>query len=174
MEIHSGSVIGGDGFGNAWDAQARAWYKIPQLGGVVIGNDVEIGANTTIDRGALSDTVIGEGARIDNLVQIAHNVKIGAHTAIAGCVGIAGSTEIGAYCIIGGAAMFVGHIQIADRTVIGGGTLVSHSIKEAGHYASSYPLQTHKEWVRNAVHVRHLHEWHKTLKRLDAAEPKSE
>lgn len=174
VEIHSGSVIGSDGFGNAWDHVAKAWYKIPQLGGVDIGDDVEIGANTTIDRGALSDTVIGAGVRIDNLVQVAHNVRIGAHTAIAACVGIAGSTEIGAYCIIGGAAMLVGHIQVADHTVIGGGTLVSHSIREAGHYASSYPLQTHKEWVRNAVHVRHLHDWHKTLKRLVQAAPRPE
>ncbi len=169
--LHSGCVIGADGFGNAWDKQQRRWQKIAQLGGVVLGDDVEVGANTTIDRGALSDTVVGTGARIDNLVQIAHNVKIGAHTAIAGCVGIAGSAEIGDYCIIGGAAMLVGHIQIADHSVIGGGTLVSHSIREAGHYASSYPLQSHKDWVRNAVHVRHLHELNKKVKRLEQALP---
>ena len=128
VEIHSGTVIGADGFGNAW-AQDH-WYKIPQVGGVEIGNDVEIGANTTIDRGAIEDTVIAEGAKIDNLVQIAHNVYIGAHTAIAACVGIAGSTHIGAYCQIGGAAMFVGHIHVADRTFIGGGTLVAASINQ--------------------------------------------
>ena len=171
--LHSGCVIGADGFGNAWDKQNRCWYKIVQMGAVQIGDDVEIGANTTIDRGALADTEIGHGVRIDNLVQIAHNVKIGAHTAIAACVGIAGSTEIGAYCIIGGAAMFVGHIHIADHTVIGGGTLVSHSIKEAGHYASSYPLQQHKDWVRNAVHLRHLNECHKKIRKLAQALPET-
>lgn len=169
--LHSGCVIGADGFGNAWDNQQNRWYKIVQIGRVVMDDDVEIGANTTVDRGALDDTVIGEGVRIDNLVQIAHNVKIGAHTAIAACVGIAGSTEIGAYCIVGGAAMFVGHIRIADRTIIGGGTLVSHSINEAGHYASSYPLQKHKDWVRNAVHVRRLNELHKKIKRLERQWP---
>ncbi len=165
VEIHSGTVIGADGFGNAW-AQDH-WYKIPQVGGVEIGNDVEIGANTTIDRGAIEDTVIAEGAKIDNLVQIAHNVHIGAHTAIAACVGIAGSTHIGAYCQIGGAAMFVGHIRVADRTFIGGGTLVAASINQPDYYASSYPLQTHRDWVKNAVHLRRLNELHRRVKTLE-------
>jgi UDP-3-O-[3-hydroxymyristoyl] glucosamine N-acyltransferase len=163
--IHSGAVVGGDGFGLAWAGDG--WFKIPQTGRAVIGDDVEIGANTTIDRGAMADTVIGRGAKIDNLVQIAHNVHVGEHTAIAGCVGIAGSTHIGAYCTIGGAAMFVGHIEIADRTHIGGGTLVSKSIREAGTYASSYPLSTMKEWLSNAVHLRHLDAMSKRLKQLE-------
>jgi UDP-3-O-[3-hydroxymyristoyl] glucosamine N-acyltransferase len=165
VTIHSGAVVGGDGFGLAWSGSD--WFKIPQTGRVVIGDDVEVGANTTIDRGAMADTVIGRGAKIDNLVQIAHNVHIGEHTAIAGCVGIAGSTHIGAYCTIGGAAMFVGHIEIADRTHIGGGTLVSKSIREAGNYASSYPLSTMKEWLSNAVHLRHLDAMSKRLKQLE-------
>lgn len=165
--IHSGSVIGADGFGLAWDKTENQWFKIVQSGGVRIGDNVEIGANTTIDCGALGDTTIGNGVKIDNLVQIAHNVTIGEHTAIAACVGISGSTHIGAYCIIGGAAMFVGHIDIADKTMIGGGTLVSHSIKEAGHYASSYPLQTHRDWVKNAVHLRQLNQIHKRIKILE-------
>ncbi|MBP4045774.1 UDP-3-O-(3-hydroxymyristoyl)glucosamine N-acyltransferase [Chromobacterium violaceum] len=163
--VHSGSVIGGDGFGLAWDKDH--WFKIPQTGRVVLEDDVEIGANTTVDRGALVDTVIRKGAKIDNLVQIAHNVEIGEHTAIAGCVGIAGSTKIGARCTVGGAAMFVGHIEVADRTHIGGGTLVSKSIKEAGNYASSYPLQSMKDWLSNAVHVRHLDDFAKRVKQLE-------
>jgi len=165
VTIHSGAVIGGDGFGLAWDSDH--WFKIPQTGRVLVGDDVEIGANTTIDRGALADTLIGRGAKIDNLVQIAHNVRIGEYTAIAGCVGIAGSTHIGAYCTIGGAAMFVGHIEIADRTHIGGGTLVSKSIRNSGNYASSYPLSTMKEWLSNAVHLRHLDELVGRVKQLE-------
>ncbi|MBP6561947.1 MAG: UDP-3-O-(3-hydroxymyristoyl)glucosamine N-acyltransferase [Neisseriaceae bacterium] len=165
VEIHSGSVIGADGFGMAWDE--TKWFKIPQTGRVILADDVEVGANTTIDRGALDDTVIHTGAKIDNLVQIGHNVHVGAHTAIAGCTGIAGSTKIGAYCTIGGAAMFVGHIEVADKTFIGGGTLVSKSIDAPGHYASSYPLATHKDWVRNAVHLRHLNDMAKRIKQLE-------
>ncbi|TDR73845.1 UDP-3-O-[3-hydroxymyristoyl] glucosamine N-acyltransferase [Paludibacterium purpuratum] len=165
VTIHSGAVIGADGFGLAWAGDA--WFKIPQTGRAVIGDDVEIGANTTIDRGALADTVIGRGAKIDNLVQIAHNVQIGEYTAVAGCVGIAGSTRIGAYCTIGGAAMFVGHIEIADRTHIGGGTLVSKSIRQADTYASSYPLSTMKDWLSNAVHLRHLDELVGRVKQLE-------
>lgn len=165
VTVHSGAVIGADGFGLAWEKDH--WFKIPQTGGVVIEDDVEIGANTTIDRGAMDDTRIGKGAKIDNLVQIAHNVQIGAHTAIAGCVGIAGSTKIGAYCTIGGAAMFVGHIEVADKTHIGGGTLVSKSIRNADNYASSYPLQTMKEWLSNAVHLRHLDDLAQRIKDLE-------
>nr|WP_199064320.1 UDP-3-O-(3-hydroxymyristoyl)glucosamine N-acyltransferase [Chromobacterium sp. ASV5] len=165
VAIHSGSVIGGDGFGLAWDKDH--WFKIPQTGRVILEDDVEIGANTTVDRGALADTIIRQGAKIDNLVQIAHNVQIGEHTAIAGCVGIAGSAKIGARCTVGGAAMFVGHIEVADRTHIGGGTLVSKSIKEPGNYASSYPLQSMKDWLSNAVHVRHLDDFAKRIKQLE-------
>lgn len=163
--VHAGTVIGADGFGMAWDRDH--WLKIPQIGRVVLDDDVEVGANTTIDRGALGDTIIGRGAKIDNLVQVAHNVQIGEHTAIAGCVGIAGSCKIGSYCTIGGAAMFVGHIEIADHTYIGGGTLVSRSITKADHYASSYPLSTLKDWVKNAVHLRHLDKIVKRIKKLE-------
>jgi UDP-3-O-[3-hydroxymyristoyl] glucosamine N-acyltransferase len=166
VTIHSGAVIGSDGFGLAWTGDS--WYKIPQTGRALIGDDVEIGANTTVDRGAMADTVIARGAKIDNLVQIAHNVHIGEYTAIAGCVGIAGSTHIGAYCTVGGAAMFVGHIEVADHTHIGGGTLVSKSIRQADTYASSFPLSTMKEWRSNAVHLRHLDDLVKRVKQLES------
>ncbi len=165
VAVHSGSVIGADGFGLAWASDH--WFKIPQTGRVIIEDDVEVGANTTIDRGAMADTVIRRGAKIDNLVQIAHNVQIGEHSAIAGCVGIAGSTQIGAYCTVGGAAMFVGHITVADKTHIGGGTLVSKSIKTAGTYASSYPMSTMKDWMSNAVHLRHLDDLVKRVKTME-------
>ena len=165
VTVHSGAVIGSDGFGLAWTGEN--WFKIPQTGRALIEDDVEIGANTTIDRGALADTVIARGAKIDNLVQIAHNVRIGEYTAIAGCVGIAGSTRIGAYCTVGGAAMFVGHIEIADHTHIGGGTLVSKSIRNPDNYASSFPLSTMKEWLSNAVHLRHLDDLVKRVKSLE-------
>ena len=165
VEIHGGSVIGADGFGLAFAGDS--WFKIPQTGGVTLGDDVEIGANSMIDRGAMADTVVGKGTKIDNQVQIGHNCQIGEHTVIAACAGISGSTKIGSYCIIGGAAMFVGHIEIADKTTIGGGTAVTHSIHEPGHYATCYPLQTHKEWARNAVHVRHLSEMAKRIKQLE-------
>lgn len=167
VEIHSGSVIGADGFGLAFTG--HDWFKIPQTGAVTLCDDVEIGANSNIDRGAMTDTVVGKGSKIDNQVQIGHNCQIGEHTVIAACTGISGSTKIGSYCIIGGAAMFVGHIEIADRTTIGGGTAVTHSIKEAGHYATCYPMQTHKEWARNAVHIRHLSEMNKKIKELENA-----
>ncbi|MBR6026332.1 MAG: UDP-3-O-(3-hydroxymyristoyl)glucosamine N-acyltransferase [Neisseriaceae bacterium] len=165
--IHACCTIGADGFGNARDMKTLEWHKIPQVGGVVIGSDSEIGAHTTIDRGTLSDTVVGEGCRIDNQVQIGHNCKIGKHTAIAACAGISGSVNIGDYCIIGGAAMFVGHIEIADGTIIGGGTAVTRSIKEAGYYATCFPLQTKKDWSKNAVHIRHLDDIYHRLKVLE-------
>ena len=164
--IHANSVIGADGFGNA-RTKDKTWYKIPQIGGVVIGDDTEIGANSNIDRGALGNTEIGSGCRIDNQVQIGHNCVIGNHTAIAACTGISGSTKIGNYCIIGGAAMFVGHIEIADHTVIGGGTAVTKSIDKPDFYATCYPIQTQKEWVKNAVHIRHLNELSKRVKELE-------
>ncbi|MCL4757459.1 MAG: UDP-3-O-(3-hydroxymyristoyl)glucosamine N-acyltransferase [Rhodocyclaceae bacterium] len=153
--VHSGAVIGADGFGFARERDGR-WVKIPQTGRVVIGDDVEIGANTTIDRGALDDTVIGSGVKLDNQIQIAHNVRIGSHSAIAGCVGIAGSTTIGERCMIGGQAGIIGHLNIADDVVISAGTLVTKSIARAGTYTANLPLQAHPEWVRNFAHLRHL------------------
>lgn len=152
--VHSGAVIGADGFGLA--PEAGRWLKVPQVGRVVIGDDVEIGANTTIDRGALEDTVIEDGVKLDNQIQIAHNVRIGAHTAIAACVGIAGSTEIGKHCIIGGAAMFVGHIQVADGVTISGGTLVSKSIESAGTYSAMWAAAPHREWLKTVAQLRRL------------------
>jgi len=152
--IHSGAVIGADGFGFAPD-QGR-WVKIPQIGRVVIGNDVEIGANTSIDRGALDDTVIGHGVKLDNQIQIGHNCIIGDHSVIAGCVGIAGSTRIGKGCMLGGAAMILGHLEIADGTVISPGSMVMKSIARAGKYTALFPLEEHDRWLHNAAQVRHL------------------
>ena len=152
--VHSGVVIGADGFGLA--PEEGRWLKVPQVGRVVIGDDVEIGANTTIDRGALKDTVIENGVKLDNQIQIAHNVRIGAHTAIAACVGIAGSTVIGKHCVIGGAAMFVGHIQVADGVTISGGTLVSKSITAPGTYTSMWAAAPHREWLKTVAQLRRL------------------
>ncbi|MBI3903438.1 MAG: UDP-3-O-(3-hydroxymyristoyl)glucosamine N-acyltransferase [Nitrosomonadales bacterium] len=151
---HSGVVIGADGFGMAPDA--GRWLKIPQIGRVQIGDDVEIGANTTIDRGALDDTVIEDGVKLDNQIQVAHNVRIGAHTAIAGCVGIAGSTSIGKHCRIGGSAGILGHLHIADNVEISSFTLIGKSINEPGSYTGIYPFSKSEEWRRNAVHLRRL------------------
>lgn len=153
--VHAGVVIGADGFGFARERDG-SWVKIPQSGRVVIGDDVEIGANTTIDRGALDDTVIGDGVKLDNQIQIAHNVRIGAHTAVAGCVGIAGSTVIGARCMIGGQAGIIGHLHIVDDVVISAGTLVTKSIHRAGVYTANLPVQPHADWVKNFAHLRHL------------------
>jgi UDP-3-O-[3-hydroxymyristoyl] glucosamine N-acyltransferase len=153
--VHSGTVIGADGFGFA--PSAEGWIKIPQIGGVQIGDDVEIGANTTIDRGALADTVIGNGCKLDNQIQIGHNCVIGEHTVIAGCVGVAGSTQIGSWCAIGGAAMILGHLQIADRCEISPGTMVMKSITQPGKYTALMPLDTHENWLSNASQLRHLH-----------------
>jgi len=152
--LHAGAVIGADGFGLAWDA--GGWRKIPQIGRVVIGNDVEIGANTTIDRGALDDTIIEDGAKLDNQIQIGHNCRIGAHTAIAGCAGIAGSTRIGRYCRIGGSAMIGGHLEICDNVEISGASVVSKSIIRPGTYTAVFPLARHEDWLHNASHIRHL------------------
>lgn len=168
VEIHSGAVIGADGFGLAFAGDS--WFKIPQTGGVTLGDDVEVGSNSNIDRGAMSDTVVGNGTKIDNQVQIGHNCKIGSHTVIAAKTGISGSVTIGNYCIIGGGVGTVGHIEIADKTTIGGGSSITHSIKESGqHIAGPYPMQTHKEWARNAVHIRHLSEMNKRIKQLEKA-----
>ncbi len=163
--LHSGVVIGADGFGIAMDE--GHWLKIPQIGRVIIGNDVEIGANTTVDRGAMGDTVIEDGVKMDNLIQIGHNVRIGAHTAIAGCVCIAGSTKIGRYCRIGGAAMISGHLQIADNVTISGATGITKTIPKAGAYTAVYPFESHREWLKNVVHLRHLHELAKKIHELE-------
>jgi len=152
--LHSGAVIGADGFGFA--PEGSRWIKIPQVGGVTIGDDVEIGANTTVDRGALDDTVIGDGCKIDNLVQIAHNCNIGPNCVLAGCTGIAGSVTLGEHCIVGGAGMISGHVTLAPGTTISGGSLVMKSIARPGLYTSVFPLDTHDEWVRNAAHIRRL------------------
>ncbi len=165
--VHSGVVIGADGFGFA-PTEGR-WEKIEQLGAVTIGNDVDIGANTCIDRGALTDTVIGDGVKLDNLIQIGHNVRIGDHTAIAGCVGIAGSAVIGRHVSIGGAAMIAGHLEIPDHTFIGGGTLVSHSIKRAGHYTGVFPIDDNASWEKNAAVLRNLHKLRERVKALEKA-----
>lgn len=163
--FHSGAVIGADGFGIAMD-EGR-WLKIPQIGRVVIGDDVEIGANTTVDRGALDDTVIEDGVKLDNQIQVGHNVRIGAHTAIAGCVGIAGSATIGRYCKIGGGAIVLGHLHIADHVDISAGTMITKSIDKAGAYTAAYPFSIHREWLKNSVHLRHLDQLAETIRRLE-------
>ncbi len=153
--LHAGVVIGADGFGFAPDG--KEWIKIPQIGAVSLGDDVEIGANTTIDRGALEDTVVGDGCKIDDQVMIGHNCNIGSYTVIAGCAGIAGSTTLGEHCIVGGASMVSGHLNIAPNTTISGGTTVMRSIIEPnGVYASVFPLDTYENWMRNASHIRRL------------------
>ena len=170
--IHSGAVIGADGFGFA--NEGGVYIKIPQTGAVRIGDDVEIGANTSIDRGALADTVLEDGVKLDNQIQIGHNCHIGAHTAMAGCVGVAGSAIIGKYCTFGGAAMVLGHLTIADHVHISSGSLVSRSIREPGQYTGFYPLAKNAEWEKSAVIVRNLatmrekiRELEKTIKSLD-------
>jgi UDP-3-O-[3-hydroxymyristoyl] glucosamine N-acyltransferase len=170
--LHSGAIIGADGFGLAWES--GRWNKIPQIGCVLIGDDVEIGANTTIDRGALDDTVIEEGVKLDNQIQIGHNCKIGAHTAIAGCVGIAGSTRIGRYCRIGGGAMIGGHLEIVDNVEISAATALAKSILKPGTYTSLFPVSLHKDWLRNASHIRHLDALVGRLRALEARLSESE
>ena len=176
--IQSGAVIGGDGFGFANDK--GRWIKIPQTGGVRIGDDVEIGANTTIDRGALDDTVIGNGVKLDNQIQIAHNCVIGENTAMAGCVGVAGSAKIGRNCTFGGAAMVLGHLTIADNVHISSGSLVSRSITEPGQYTGFYPLAKNADWEKTAAVVRQLdtmrdriRELEKTVRQLTDKNPSS-
>lgn len=154
VRIHPGAVLGADGFGLAVDG--GRWINVPQLGGVVVGDDCEIGANTTIDRGAIEDTVLEEDVRLDNQIQIGHNVRIGAHTAMAGCVAVAGSTRIGRWCLVGGAAGIVGHLEIADKVTIGAMSLVTHSLDEPGEYASGTPLQPKREWRKNAARFGQL------------------
>lgn len=163
--IHPGAVIGSDGFGLANDQ--GAWVKIRQLGRVIIGNDVEIGANTTVDRGALEDTVLEDGVKLDNQVQVGHNVCIGRHTAIAGCVGIAGSANIGSHCAIGGATGLAGHLDIADNVTITGFSRVNSSVKTSGSYTSGTPLLTTREWQKNSARFRHLDEMARRLAAIE-------
>jgi len=163
--IHSGAVLGADGFGMA-DEDGK-WLKVPQLGRVVVGTDVEIGANTTIDRGAIDDTVIEDDVKLDNQIQIGHNCRIGAHTAIAGCVGIAGSVRIGRNCQIGGAAMITGHLDIADGTVISAATGVFNSITERGVYTSTFPALPHREWQHVASIMRRLRSFADRIRALE-------
>jgi UDP-3-O-[3-hydroxymyristoyl] glucosamine N-acyltransferase len=154
VNIYPGVVIGSDGFGLA--NENGKWLNVPQLGSVRVGNDVEIGSNTTIDRGALDDTVLEEGVRLDNQIQVAHNVHIGAHTAIAGCVGISGSAKIGKYCMIGGGSGIVGHLEITDHVIITGMTMVTKSITRPGVYSSGVPAQDNDSWNRNYARFRQL------------------
>lgn len=163
--IHPGAVIGSDGFGLANDE--GVWKKVPQLGKVRIGDDVEIGANTTIDRGALRDTVLEEGVKLDNQIQIAHNVHIGKHTAIAGCAAVAGSTSIGSHCTIGGGVGIVGHLEIADNTHISAQTLVTRSLKEPGYYSGNLPAVPNREWRKTIARVRHIDDMMNRLKDLE-------
>ena len=154
VRVAAGAVIGSDGFGLA--KEGGQWLNVPQLGNVRIGNDVDVGANTTIDRGALDDTVIEDGVRLDNQIQVAHNVHIGAHTAIAGCVGISGSARIGKHCMIGGGSGIVGHLEIADHVIITGMTMVTKSITKPGVYSSGVPAQENDAWNRNYARLRQL------------------
>ncbi|MGY4829344.1 UDP-3-O-(3-hydroxymyristoyl)glucosamine N-acyltransferase [Sphaerotilaceae bacterium SBD11-9] len=163
--VHSGVVIGADGFGFA--ASSEGAVKIEQLGGVRIGHDVEIGANTCIDRGALDDTVLDDGVKIDNLVQIGHNVRIGKHSAVAGCAGIAGSSVIGSRCIIGGAAMVMGHLTLVDGVVISAGSAVTRSILKPGTYTGFFPIDDNASWEKNAATLRGLHAMRERLRALE-------
>ncbi len=163
--VHAGAVIGSDGFGFANDR--GQWVKIAQLGRVVIGDDVEIGANTSIDRGAVEDTVIEQGVKLDNQIQVAHNVRVGAHTAMAGCVGVAGSAVIGKHCAIGGGAGILGHLEIADGVTVTAMSLVTKSLKERGVYSSGVPLERSEQWHKNAVRFKQLDEMARRLRQLE-------
>jgi len=167
--IHPGAVIGADGFGLAMER--GRWLKVPQLGAVIIGDDCEIGANTTIDRGAIEHTELAEDVRLDNQVQIAHNVRIGAHTAIAGCVGVAGSTRIGSYCMIAGACGIGGHLTICDKVVVTAMSTVLDSIDEPGEYGSGIPARPHTGWKRILVRLGQLDDWARRLRRLEKRNP---
>jgi UDP-3-O-[3-hydroxymyristoyl] glucosamine N-acyltransferase len=164
--LHSGVVIGADGFGFA-PRPDKSWEKIEQLGAVRIGDDVEIGANTCIDRGALDDTIIEDGVKLDNLIQIGHNVKIGKHTAMAGNAGVAGSATIGAYCSVGGGAVILGHLSIADHVHISASTTVTRSITEPGLYTGMFPIDKNADWEKNAVTLRQLHKLRERIRELE-------
>jgi UDP-3-O-[3-hydroxymyristoyl] glucosamine N-acyltransferase len=168
--IHSGAVIGADGFGLAQDA--GAWVKIPQIGRVRIGDDVEVGANTTIDRGAIDDTVIEEGVKLDNQIQIGHNVRVGAHTAMAGCVAVAGSADIGRHCTIGAASVILGHLQLVDHVHVSAGTVISRSVRQPGTYTGMFPFDDNESWARNTALVRHLAELADRVRTLENKEKK--
>ncbi len=163
--VHSGVVIGADGFGFA-PTQGR-WEKIEQLGAVVIGNDVEIGANTCIDRGALGDTVLEDGVKLDNLIQIGHNVHVGAHTAMAGCAGVAGSATIGAHCTVGGGAIILGHLSLVDHVHVSAATVISRSINQPGQYSGVFPFDENSNWEKNAATLRQLHAMRDRLRALE-------
>ena len=152
--VQAGAIIGSDGFGFA--KEDDRWLKIPQIGRVVIGDDVEIGANTSIDRGALDDTVIGDGVKLDNQIQIAHNVRIGEHTAMAGCVGVAGSTTIGRRCTVGGAGMIIGHLTIGDDVHVSAGTMITKNLKKPGQYTGVFPFAMHADWLHDAAQLKRL------------------
>lgn len=163
--VHAGAVIGADGFGFA--PHDGVWEKIEQLGAVRIGCDVEIGANTCIDRGALQDTVIEDGVKLDNLVQIGHNVRVGRHSALAGCVGVAGSATIGAHCTVGGGAVVLGHLTLADHVHISAATVVTRSIRQAGNYTGVFPIDDNAAWEKNAATLKQLHALRERLKALE-------
>jgi len=163
--VHSGAVIGADGFGFA--PASGHWEKIEQLGTVRIGNDVEIGANTCIDRGALGDTVIEDGVKLDNLIQIGHNVHIGAHSAFAGCVGVAGSTKFGRHCTAGGAAMILGHLELVDHVHISAATIITRSIHKPGQYTGLFPFDDNASWEKNAATLKQLHTLRERLRALE-------
>ena len=165
--VHSGVVIGADGFGFA--PHDGRWEKIEQLGSVRIGNDVEIGANTCIDRGSLQDTVIEDGVKLDNLIQIGHNVRIGAHSALAGCVGVAGSASIGAHCTIGGGAVVLGHLSLADHVHISAASVVTRSILKAGKYTGLFPIDDNAAWEKNAATLKQLHTLRDRLRLVENA-----
>lgn len=165
VNLHAGCVIGSDGFGFANDG--GKWLRVPQLGRVQIGDDVDIGANTTVDRGAIEDTVIEEGVKLDNLIQVAHNVRIGAHTVMAGCVGIAGSTTIGKHCAIGGGVGILGHLEIVDGVTVTATSLVTKSIKSPGVYSSGTPLEPNDQWHKNFARFKQLDQMARRLKALE-------
>lgn len=164
--LHAGVVIGADGFGFAPDN--GTWVKIEQLGAVRIGNDVEIGANSCVDRGALEDTVIEDGVKLDNLVQIGHNVHVGAHTAMAGCAGVAGSAKIGAHCTVGGGAVVLGHLQLADGVHVSAASVVMRSIHQPGQYSGVFPIDDNASWEKNAATLRQLHRLRERIKSLES------
>jgi UDP-3-O-[3-hydroxymyristoyl] glucosamine N-acyltransferase len=163
--VHSGAVIGADGFGFA-PHQGR-WEKIEQLGAVAIGDDVEIGANTCIDRGALEDTVLEDGVKLDNLVQIGHNVRVGAHSAFAGCVGVAGSAKIGRHCTAGGGAIILGHLELVDHVHVTAATVITRSILKPGQYSGLFPFDDNASWEKNAATLRQLHTLRERLRALE-------
>ncbi len=163
--VHAGAVIGADGFGMAHE-EGR-WLKLPHIGRVLVGDDVEIGANTTIDRGTVDDTVIEEGVKLDNQIQIGHNCRIGAHTAMAGCAGVAGSALIGRHCTVGAAAVILGHLSLCDGVHVSAGTVISRTIRKPGTYTGMYPFDDNASWARNTALVRHLAELHARVGALE-------